>query len=92
MPTRDDRHAATAERNRRQHRDDVRERRWFTLRVVLLCTLWFAIGLYLGGWAFHTHDEAMGHIYLTAGQLVTWVGIVGTLVWARNRRRDRGWD
>jgi hypothetical protein len=92
MPTRDELYAEIAARNRRQHREDARERRRFHLLVGSLCLLWTAIGLVLGAWAFHVTDPELGQILLTAGQLETWIGVLATLVWARQRRRDRGWS
>ena len=91
-PTRKELYAEIAERNRRQHRADTRDRRRFHLAVTLLCLLWTGLGLVLGAWAFHVTDEELGHILMTAGQLVTWVGVLATLTWARHRRRDRGWS
>jgi hypothetical protein len=92
MPTRDELYAEMAERNRRQHRADTRERRRFIALVTSLCLLWTLIGLVLGAAAFHVTDPELGHILLSAGQLETWVGVVATLVWARHRSRDRGWS
>ncbi|AHG91287.1 hypothetical protein J421_3750 [Gemmatirosa kalamazoonensis] len=91
MPTRDELYAEIAERNRRQHRQDTRERRRFVVLVTALCLVWTAIGLVLGAAAFHVTDVELGHILLTAGRLETAVGVLGTLVWARFRSRDRGW-
>jgi hypothetical protein len=92
MPTRDELYAEIAERNRRQHRQDVRDWRRFVLLVTALCLLWTVIGLVLGAWAFHVNDVELGHILLTAGRLEIAVGVLGTLVWARNRSRNRGWS
>ena len=91
-PTRKELYAEIAERNRRQHREDVRERRRFVLLVSLLCLVWTGVGLVLGAWAFHTTDVELGHVFMTAGKLVTWVGVLATLAWARHRSRDRGWS
>jgi hypothetical protein len=92
MPTRDELYAEIAERNRRQHRADVREQRRFYTLVTVLCLLWTAIGLVLGAWAFHVTDTELGHILLTAGRLETAVGLLATLAWARHRIRERGWS
>ena len=92
MKSRKELYAEISARNRQQHHDDVRERRRFVLLVSLLCLFWAAIGLVLGAWAFHTTDVELGRIFLTTGKLVTWVGVIATLVWARHRSRDRGWS
>ena len=92
MPTRHELYADMAERNRREHRQDARERRRFVLLVTTLCLLWTAIGLFLGASAFHVADPELGHVLLRAGQLETWVGVLATLAWARHRRRERGWS
>ena len=92
MPTRDELYAEITERNRRQHRADVREQRRFYALVTLLCLVWTVIGLVLGAWAFHVTDPELGHILLTAGQLETAVGLLATLAWARHRVRERGWS
>jgi hypothetical protein len=91
MPTRKELYAEIADRNRRQHRLDVRDRRRFVLLVATLCLLWTAIGLWLGALAFHVTDPELGHILLRTGQLETWIGVLATLAWARHRSRDRGW-
>jgi hypothetical protein len=91
-PTRKDLYADIAERNCRQHRQDTRDRRRFVALVTALCAVWTAIGLVLGASAFHVTDVELGHILLTAGRLVTGVGVLATLAWARFRSRDRGWN
>ena len=92
MSSRNELYAEMAERNRRERRQDVRERRRFVLVVTSLCLLWTGIGLFLGASAFHVTDPELGHILLRAGQLETWVGVLATLAWARHRSRDRGWS
>jgi len=82
---------AIADRNRRDHVRDSRDRRWFWIRVILVCWLWSGIGLVLGAWGFHTTDVELGHIFLYAGQLVTLVGVLGTLGWALVQSERRGW-
>jgi hypothetical protein len=91
MKTRDELYAEIGERNRRAHRQDERSRRWFWVRVLLLCFVWSGLGLVLGAWAFHVADAELGRILMLSGQLVTWVGVLATVAWALVRARDRGW-
>jgi hypothetical protein len=91
MKTRKELYAEIGERNRRLHRRDERSRRWFWVRVLLLCFLWSAVGLALGALAFRVHDEELGRILLLAGQLVTWVGVLATVAWALIASQSRGW-
>ena len=91
MPTRRELYEEIAARNEREHRADTRVRRWFWVRVIGLCWLWAVIGLIAAGWAFHVTDPELGHVLLLAGQLVTLIGVLGTLGWAAVAARDRGW-
>jgi hypothetical protein len=91
MPTRQELYAEIAARHEREHRTDTRARRWFWVRVLLLCWGWAGIGLFLGGYAFYTTDVEIGHISLMAGELVTLVGVLGTLAWAAIQSETRGW-
>jgi membrane protein DedA with SNARE-associated domain len=91
MPTREELYAEIGERNRRAHRQDRRDVRWFWLKVLLACFAWALAGLVLGAWAFHVTDPELGHILLTAGQLVTGVGVLGTVTWALRKSESRGW-
>jgi len=91
MPSRRELYKEIAERNAREDRVDTRTRRWFWVRVLLLCWLWAGIGLLLGGYAFYTTDEEIGHIALLAGELVTFVGVLGTIAWAMLQSEARGW-
>jgi hypothetical protein len=91
MPNRRELYREIAERHEREHRADSRTQRWFWVRVLLLCWLWAGVGLLLGGYAFHTTDEEIGHIALLAGELVTLVGVLGTLAWAAVQSESRGW-
>jgi hypothetical protein len=59
--------------------------------VSLACLAWTAVGLVLGGWAFHVTDVELGEILLLAGRLVTGVGVLGTVAWALIKSESRGW-
>ena len=91
VPNRRELYREIAERHEREHRADSRAQRWFWLRVLLLCWLWAGVGLLLGGYGFYTTDEEIGHIALLAGELVTLVGVLGTLAWAAVQSESRGW-
>ena len=91
MPTREELYAEIAERHEREDRIDRRARRWFWVRVLLVCWLWAVLGLLLGGYAFYTTDPEIGRISMLAGQLVTFAGVLGTLGWAWLRSEARGW-
>ena len=80
-----------AERNRLAERADRRDRVRFWARTLLVCFCWAALGLYLGAWAFHVTDPELGRILLTIGQLVTWIGVLGTVARALYVSADRGW-
>lgn len=90
-PTREELYADIAARNEREERLDARTRRWFWVRAILLCWMWALIGLFLGAFAFHTTDAELGHISMLAGELVTLVGVLGTVAWAVHESAKRGW-
>ena len=80
-----------AERHRREEAQDTRDRRWFWVRVILLCWLWALLGLGCAAFAFHTNDPELGMVFMYAGQLVTLVGVLGTLGWSLAASEKRGW-
>lgn len=83
--------AERAARHLREQREDARVRRRYWWGVALRCWLWAAAGLVTSGWALHTTDVDLGHILLGAGQLVTLVGVLGTLGRALLVAEERGW-
>ena len=91
MPTRRELYEEIAARHEREHRADTRARRRYWVRAALLCWAWALIGLVLGGYAFHTTDPEIGRISLLAGQLVTLVGVLGTLGRSVIEAERRGW-
>jgi hypothetical protein len=91
MPTRDESYAEIAARHAREDREDARSRRWFWVRVLLVCWAWVGVGLALEAYAFYTTDPEIGHIALLAGQIVGFAGVLGTLGWAAIQSEARGW-
>ena len=63
----------------------VRSRAWFWVRVLLLCWVWCALGLFLLGWSVHTTSHYYGTIAFWAGLGLGEGGILFTLVAAWRR-------
>ncbi len=91
MPIPREQYEALIARHDEEDRLDRRARRRFWVRMALVTWGWAALGLALAAFAFRVTDPEIGRILLQSGQLVTMVGVLGTVWRAIIVATDRGW-
>lgn len=68
-----------------QIESDERDRRSVTRRAFALLLIWPLVALACMGWGMHTTDPTLGELSFQVGWLLGNAGIVGTLIWMRQR-------
>jgi len=77
-------------KRRAEHHAAERDRFWAHVRTALMCVGWSAAGLLCMGFGLHTTDPQLGQVFWKGGMVVGYAGILGTLVRAHSRARERG--
>ena len=71
-------------------READRVYRWELFRVCAEMLGWTAVGLVIAAFAFHARDRDAGMIFLYAGMVVNWSGVLWAIVSAYRRGEARG--
>lgn len=64
--------------------------RWELVRVCAEVLGWTAVGLVIAAFAFHVSDRDTGMIFLYAGMVVNWSGVLCSIIFAYRRGQERG--
>jgi uncharacterized membrane protein YidH (DUF202 family) len=78
------------EKRRNEHQAAERDAFRAHVRTALMCVAWSAIGLVGMGFGLHTTDPELGQIFWKGGMIVGYAGILGTLVRAYAKAKQRG--